>query len=272
MAILPPQSYCLFMSSKKQQIVQVRGQVYVVLTHASNISSLNISTGTTGSDLGGFGTRIAAISDAFEFYRFKRMTLEIFPNRSSTSGEALMGFVSQTPPTTPTTFSQISEMESVSKVISVGLNATFSGTTETQMWHIPPRLLKGGAVQWYKTRDAASDTEWERQGMIFSYHPVATGQLGFIVHYVLELKNPLTTSLTRSLPVELKQQDPAPETQAPIPVYLVQDPNPPNCVPKGTLVAARTELVRLEEGWERADETSSAVSAKPTPRQAPLKR
>lgn len=204
-----------------QGIVRVPFHVYVSVTCSSNIGSVNLSPDPAATYLGNYGTRLAAISDAFEFYRFTKVRIEIPPHRMSSAGDGLFGYAPVATSTSPTTFAQIAEMPAVSAMIPVGLSTTFSSTTRTIQFNVPKRILLQEQVPWLRTRNnAAFATEFEQQGTFWFYAPVAAGVYGFMVHGVIELKGMLATSLTT---MRLRQGVPEPDPPTepgPMPVCL----------------------------------------------------
>ncbi len=204
--------------------LKVPFNVYVALTCSSNVAFLNLTPEAVSSALGNFGTRLNQISDAFEFFRFTKVSVEIPPQRMTSAGDGIMGYAPVYSINSPTTFAQISELPSISPMIPVGLSTTFSATTRTIRWNLPKKLLLGEQIQWYRTRASANPaTEFEQQGTIWMYGPVAAGIFGFMVHGVIELKGMIATGLSMSRPLGSEHKGAEPPVEiGPLPVCIEQ--------------------------------------------------
>jgi hypothetical protein len=108
-------------------------------------------------------SRLAAIADDYEEYRFTELRFRLIPGASNTPAACFLPGITDTPPTTTATIMQCIE--------SVMLGST--STTPTQ-WCVVPRALLAGMHTWYKTIPGTPADAEELQGGIFLFASAAT--------------------------------------------------------------------------------------------------
>jgi len=164
--------------------------------------------------------RLASIADAFQWFRFSKLIVTLFPATTATNDtDASVGYIPRIPNSAPTLHSEI---------VSLPASAVKSrGQSLPAKMMVSRAILFGDApIKWYQTKVGTEDAQWEVQGQyIFAANVVSaavlTGQV-ITVEGVCEFKG--RSALTQT-PL-YKQPKPLPlatQKESSIPSIVVGD-------------------------------------------------
>ena len=146
---------------KSDPIERVSFHSFVVSATTSN--NLLAPTIITVSLTPAFEARLAAIADLYQFYRFTRVKVHLYPaiNAVTADDSALsVGYLPRIPNTAPSTHTMIMTMPASAYK---GMGQTVKTTL-----NIPRSVLLGDApLSWFQSVAGTEDAQWETQGQIF---------------------------------------------------------------------------------------------------------
>ncbi len=146
----------------------VMGRSLITIT-ASSMNVIQISPNSAFP-------RALAIADVFQFYRFKKLRVNLCPGTELTAGYA-PGAAFDTPPTTS---AQVIELP-------VAILQSSAKTTDTVL-NVPQKeLLNDAQIPWYKTIPGVPSTEFEIQGNL--YILAGSGVSRVYIDYAVEFQS-----------------------------------------------------------------------------------
>lgn len=124
-------------------------------------------------------TRLAAIADAFQWYRFSKLMVTLLPATTATNDtDASVGYIPRIPNSAPTLHSEL---------VSLPASAVKGrGQSVPAKMLVSRAILFGDApIKWYQTKVGTEDAQWEVQGQyIFAANVVSAAVLTSQVYTV----------------------------------------------------------------------------------------
>jgi len=182
-------------TSQQGRIEKFRGNFAVTLTSSANTVSISLIPVISGS------TRLTAMSDAFMFYRFTRVhwipvSWGTEAPTSATVNPFVLGYSVGLPTASPTSVGDISEL---TPSVHWSPHSTANRAACLRLQRADLR----SNVNWWKTRSAVPDQEFEIQGILYQSTPGATDPVIYRVEYEIEFKDFVPTAITYSVPPTL---------------------------------------------------------------------
>jgi hypothetical protein len=159
---------------------------YVQLNTASNVASLQL----TPSALASYTTRLAAMSDLYSVFRWKRCSYRQIV-QGGTGEIRAMGVASAVLDTPPTGLSATAELRAVTIV--------GAGEVSRPPWVTIPQNVLRGSLPWYKSVAGAADPWDEVPAIIYAYSQTATGAVTFELDGECEFKSQVAPANTPRL-------------------------------------------------------------------------
>ncbi len=148
-----------------------------------------------------FDSRLTAIAEVFQFYRFSELKVSALPNINEVSADdaaVSVGYCPRVPNTAPTTHNQILNLPgSAYKGLGQVMPASF---------RLGKSILLGDApLKWFQSVAGTEDTQWEIQGVVYlggtgTNNPVT---VVYMIEGVCEFKGRTNASLTPMFGLEL---------------------------------------------------------------------
>lgn len=130
--------------------------------------------------------RLAAIADAFQWYRFSKLHVTLVPSITATNDTySSVGYIPRVPNAAPTSHSELMALPASAH--------KGAGQSIPAKMIVPRNVLYGDApIKWYQTIVGTEDTQWEIQGQfIFASNVVSAATatpLVYIVEGICEFK------------------------------------------------------------------------------------
>ncbi len=105
-------------------------------------------------------SRLNAISEVFQFYRFSSVRVHSLPTKASGDVLSTVGYIPRVPNTAPTTHEEIIQLPASSI-------KSFSQTVKSTMNIGRDVLLADAPIKWFQCQAGTEDTQWEIQGVIY---------------------------------------------------------------------------------------------------------
>jgi hypothetical protein len=163
-----------------------------------NLIPDNAATG----NVGWWSSKLAGVSDEFQFYRVKSFSVEVSPalaNATSTSHPFIIGYNPGIALIAPTSTSIMVELPWCMPLMGASV-VTGIGLTTVIKRSIPKRILMDPQLPWFRTRLAGSvDNDFEVQGQLWIFVPTVNlggDTINFICEATYEFKSPIQSSLT----------------------------------------------------------------------------
>ncbi len=204
----------------RDSVITVSGKVFLVATNTLLLPSvIALSPNLAGVTLQGTvtsngGSKLAALSDLYQYYRFKKVTLRIIRG-GGTDQTAVLGYEPDNTVTLPTTFGTVIDSPWTGHIVHLNANdnAIPSVTPEDV---IPQKMLMDQNVRWWRTQASGGvDDQFEYQGSLAFASNLSAASISVELSYTVEFKNFISASLTPA-----PRRDPLP---APTPARSCDD-------------------------------------------------
>lgn len=139
---------------------------------APTITSANMSPA--------FELRLAQIAEAFQYYRFSKITVSLFPCKTATNDSAVsVGYIPRTPNTAPATHYEVC-------TLPASAHKSHSQTVPARMMVSKNVLLGDAPLKWYQTVVGTEDTQWEIQGVVYFASNVVSAAVANNFYFIIE--------------------------------------------------------------------------------------
>lgn len=160
-----------FNGPQSNQITRVSGSVYYTVSSTTAPSSLQLQ------NPGVFSSRLSQISQVFELIRCKYLRIQF--TQTSTTSDVLLSYTPYFDTTSPTTFTQCSEMPVTAY--------NFSGVSIPGVLTLGPKQLGQTPFKWYHTAQLSG--ELTIQGLLYHVSSSAT-TIKMRIDYIYEFTAP----------------------------------------------------------------------------------
>ncbi len=139
---------------------------------APTITSANISPA--------FEQRLAQIAEAFQYYRFSKLVVSLFPAQTATNDSAVsVGYIPRVPNTAPTTHYEVCTLPS-------STHKSHSQAMPSKMIVSKNVILGDAPLKWYQTVVGTEDTQWEIQGVVYFASNVVSAAVANNFYFIIE--------------------------------------------------------------------------------------
>ncbi len=148
-------------SKQRKSLDPIESIPFKIYTFYS-VTSVTLASPTVNSSnlTPGIDSRLAAIGDVFQWYRFKRLKVHLHPTLAAADVLATVGYLPRVPNTAPTAHNDLALMPASAQ-------KSWSQTVKSTMVVGPDIMLGDTNLKWYQTALGTEDSQFEIQGILY---------------------------------------------------------------------------------------------------------
>jgi len=167
----------------------IYGKSLLSVTHSSGIGTVQIN-------IANICPSRSDISENWQMFRFRGISLKYIPRAQTTAGIGAIGYFGGQA-SAPTTVQQVATgLPSMCFGVSDNTNQAPWQTTPSSVSVDTRELLSNNPNKWWRTQASASVEAWEEnQGTFFSFSPTGAGTIDYECAWVLEVAGPVSSAM-----------------------------------------------------------------------------